>query len=104
MNFELNALLDDEFSSKNTFSEPVKQVHIQRQQRNNRKCITTIEGLDADIDLKKILKAFKKKANTNGAIVDGSILSFQGDKRKELVEFLVTYKICEEKDIVVHGF
>merc|ERR1712139_210447 len=32
-------------------------VHIRVQQRNGRKCITTVQGLSAELDLKKILKA-----------------------------------------------
>lgn len=30
------------------------------QQRSGRKCITTVQGLADDLDLKRILKAFKK--------------------------------------------
>ena len=42
-------------------------IHIRVQQRNGRKCITTIQGLDAALDLKKILKAIKKDQCCNGS-------------------------------------
>jgi len=34
----------------------LNQVHIRVQQRNGRKCITTVAGLGEDLDMKKILK------------------------------------------------
>ena len=36
------------------------KVHIRVQQRNGRKCITTVQGLADDLDVKRICKAFKK--------------------------------------------
>lgn len=35
-------------------------VHIRIQQRNGRKTLTTVQGLSADYDLKKIVRACKK--------------------------------------------
>jgi len=35
-------------------------IHIRVQQRNGRKCITTVQGLSEQLDLKKIIKAVKK--------------------------------------------
>ena len=35
-------------------------VHIRIQQRNNRKTLTTIQGLSSEYDLKKIVRACKK--------------------------------------------
>jgi translation initiation factor 1 len=39
-------------------------VHIRIQQRNGRKTLTTCQGIPEDLDLKRILKAFKKVKNT----------------------------------------
>jgi translation initiation factor 1 len=35
-------------------------VHIRIQQRNGRKTLTTVQGLSAEYDLKKIVRACKK--------------------------------------------
>jgi translation initiation factor 1 len=35
-------------------------VHVRIQKRNNKKCLTLIEGFPKDIDLKKVLRYFKK--------------------------------------------
>ena len=37
-----------------------EKVHVRVQQRNGRKCITTVAGLADDLDIKRICKAFKK--------------------------------------------
>jgi translation initiation factor 1 len=100
---DIASMLDDEFDSKNVLDTPIKQIHIQKNQRKKDKCTTNVLGLPEELDLKKILKAFKKIYNTNGAILEDNILMVQGDKRSELEDFLVKYKICEKKDIVIHG-
>merc|ERR1711872_285011 len=46
------------------------KVHIRIQQRNGRKTITTLQGLDEKYDQKKLTKAFKKEFNCNGKVVD----------------------------------
>lgn len=42
------------------------------QQRNGRKTLTTVQGLSADYDLKKIVRACKKEFACNGTIVEHS--------------------------------
>ena len=88
----------------------VEKVHIRVQQRNRRKCITTVQGLADDLDLHRILKALKKSFQCNGAIVKdekggyGEIIQLQGDHRQALVEFLVSEEIVPKEMIVLHGF
>lgn len=36
------------------------KIHVRIQQRNGRKCITTTQGLDEDLDLRRIMKHMKK--------------------------------------------
>lgn len=40
--------------------EAKSNVHVRVQQRTGRKCVTTVQGLANDLDLKKILKYVKK--------------------------------------------
>merc|ERR1719201_1535084 len=74
-------------------------IHIRVQQRNGRKCITTVQGLDQNLDLKKIIKAIKKAHCCNGTIVEdedmGQVLQFQGDQRDAVVNFLTGNEICD---------
>lgn len=51
----------DPFSKENVGKGADSQpVHIRVQQRNGRKTLTTIQGLDEELDKKKVLKVFKK--------------------------------------------
>ena len=96
---------DNPFESKEA---PSTTIHIRVQQRNGRKCITTVQGLPEDIDLKKIMKYAKKTFNCNGAVItdeeEGKIIQLQGDHRENMKKFIVKENIAEESDIKIHGF
>ena len=47
-------------------------VHIRIQQRNGRKTLTTVQGLSAEYDFKKIVKVAKKEFACNGTVVEHS--------------------------------
>ena len=82
--------------------------HIRIQQRNGRKSITTVQGLASDLNLKLILKVWKKSFTCNGAIVDdeehGKVIQLQGDQRENVRHFLESEEIIGKDDIVMHGF
>lgn len=84
------------------------KVHVRVQQRNGRKCITTVAGLADDLDVKRICKAFKKNFSCNGAVQkdedDGEVIQLSGDQRTNVMEFLVDQEICVKDEIVLHGF
>ena len=84
------------------------KVHVRVQQRNGRKCITTIQGLADDLDIKRICKAFKKNFQCNGAVTKdsemGEIIQLSGDQRTNVNSFLVDQEICLKSQVVIHGF
>lgn len=88
------------------------KIHIRVQQRNGRKCITTLQGLDTDLDIKRIGKAMKKHFNCNGNLVEdpdqGEILQFQGDQRENIRAWLLAQGILTATEaterLVTHGF
>lgn len=84
------------------------KVHVRVQQRNGRKCITTVAGLADDLDVKRICKAFKKNFSCNGALQkdeeDKEVIQLSGDQRTNVKEFLVDQEICHSDAIVLHGF
>merc|ERR1711971_1022574 len=90
-------IMDDNFiiSNLNTkdcafteADEDFSRVHIRVQQRNARKRITLIEGLDEEFNFKKILKYMKRGFKCNGACVKskiaGTVIQLQGTKGSEL--------------------
>ncbi|GMM28236.1 translation initiation factor eIF1 [Martiniozyma asiatica (nom. inval.)] len=98
----------DPFADTGAQTEPTSYVHIRIQQRNGRKTLTTVQGLPAEYDLKKILKVIKKDFATNGNIVKddemGEVIQLQGDQRLKVMEFLVGTLGLKKKSIKVHGF
>jgi translation initiation factor 1 len=85
-----------------------EKVHVRVQQRNGRKCITTVAGLADDLDIKRICKAFKKNFSCNGAVQqdeeENEVIQLSGDQRTMVMEFLADQEICHKEDIVLHGF
>jgi translation initiation factor 1 len=92
------------------FNQKTSKIHFRIQQNGKRK-LTIIQGLDNDLDHKRIMKAMKKVFNCNGAfVVDeeyGEIIQLQGDQREACIEWLITQEILTETDrkerVVVHG-
>ena len=83
------------------------KIHIRVQQRNGRKCITTVQGLADDLDIKKLAKALKKTFQCNGCVNQdvelGEILQLSGDQRTNIKDFFVDQEVCFEDQIVIHG-
>ena len=97
--FGSNNIEDDTFNSK---------VHLRSQQRNGRKSITIVQGLDEDLDEKRILKYFKKTFQCNGCISEdkeyGKIIQLSGDQKENVKNFLIEQEIYKIENIVVHGY
>lgn len=83
-------------------------LDLRVQQRNGRKTLTTIQGLPKELNLKNVLKVFKKDFACNGNIVDdeelGEVIQLQGDHRQKVAEVLVAEGVCKKDDIHIHGF
>jgi translation initiation factor 1 len=99
MDFKFDNDDDDDFSKNN--------VTISLNKRNGTKCITSVTGLAKDLDLKKILSYIKKKYNCNGSIVDneeyGEVLTFTGDQKKNIYDFLIKEEINKKDEITLKG-
>lgn len=87
----------------------VKKIHL-RLAKHGSKCITTIEGLDDDLDLKRISRAMKATFKCAATIIktkDDEIIQLQGDHRESVKAWLVDSEILTKKEgtdrILVHG-
>ena len=85
----------------------VKKINIKIQARSGKKSITSVVGLPENLDLKKLLKTFKKIFNCNGSITNdeefGLVIQLQGDQRINIKDFLVKENICVEDDIIIQS-
>ena len=93
-----NNLFDDNLRSKLTISV---------QQRNNRQCITIISEIAEDLDLKKLLKYFKKTYNCNGTILDdekfGNVITLTGNQTDNVYNFFIAEEIYNKDNIIIKG-
>jgi translation initiation factor 1 len=88
------------------------KYHIRVQQRNGRKCITTLDGLEEDLDLKRICKAMREAFSCNGNVVmkadeERGVIQLQGDQRENIKQWILQQEIILKNEvdrIVVHGF
>ena len=100
------------YSFENKPSVIKNKYHIRVQQRNGKKCITTLDGLEEDLDLKRICKAMRNTFSCNGNVVmkedeDTGVIQLQGDQRENIKKWLLDMEIILKNEvdrIVVHGF
>lgn len=109
LDFQIPSAFDPFAEAKNSDAPGGKEnVHIRVQQRNGRKCLTTVQGLKKDFSYEKILKDLKKEFCCNGNVVQdkelGKIIQLQGDQRKNVSQFLIQAGILKKDQIKIHGF
>jgi translation initiation factor 1 len=104
---ELNQITNLDISE---LDKKTNKIHVRIQQTGRRK-LTIIQGLDDDLDHKRIMKAMKKVFNCNGSVtVDeeyGEVIQLQGDQRETAINWLIVQEILTETDkkdrVVIHG-
>jgi translation initiation factor 1 len=90
------------------FSTVMKSnIHV-RVQTQGKRHLTIVEGLDEDLDLKRICKAMRKMFSCNGKVdEDEHILQLQGDQRQNVKEWLLQNEILTKSNLdrlVLHGY
>jgi len=102
----MNINSNDIFNGQNDLFENSK-VTISVEKRNGKKCITNVIGMAEDLDLKKIMSYIKKTYSCNGSIIKdekhGEVISFSGDQKENIFNFLVDEEIYKKEDIIVKG-
>ncbi len=103
----------DPFKSAIHFESSIikPKLHIRIQQRNGKKCITTIQGWEEDLDVKRICKAMRAAFSCNGNVIEdddkGEVLQLQGDQRENAKQWILEQEIIHKSEtdrIVIHGF
>ena len=104
----------DEFDLGTSFSNTIlnkPKLHVRIQKRNGKKCITTAQGFEEDLDVKRICKAMRKQFNCNGNVIEdednGEVLQLQGDQRENVKQWLIDNQVFNKNEvdrIVIHGF
>ncbi|CAI0379781.1 unnamed protein product [Linum tenue] len=107
LDFQIPSAIDPFAEAKDSSGTKAK-VHIRVQQRNGKKCLTTVQGLPKDFSYERILKDVKKDFCCNGNVVNdkelGKVIQLQGDQRKNVQAFLVRSNLATKDQIQIHGF
>ena len=107
-----NKIFDNLETNDSNFLNNKNNIIISIQQRTTKKMITKIEGL-ANPDLKKIIKDLQKILQTSGHIEvnkdnkdnkDKDNIIFQGDKRIEIINYLIKNNLAIIENIKMRGF
>lgn len=99
--FDPAAELDNETGDSSSF------VHIRVTQRNGRKCVTTVENMDASLDLNMILKTVQRKFCCGGSLQkdeNNVVIELLGDQRANLKEFLLSERLVRKNKLKIHGY
>lgn len=104
--------LDDLYGIGNDIEKEVQKqkVHI-RFQKTGPRSITIVEGLEDDLDIKRIARAFKKSFNCASSIhidkAGNEVIKLQGNHIHDVRDWLIQQEIITQKDasdrIVIHG-
>ena len=92
-------------SARESEKRATSTITIKRIERNKRKYVTTVTGLEAfGLELKKCAKDFGKKFATGSSVTKipggGEEITVQGDVSDELLDFLTTtYKEIPEDNV-----
>jgi len=87
------------------------KIHVRAHQMG-RKWITTIEGMDDDLDLKRISRAMKSSFHCSAAVVTDEdsgeeIIKLSGNQKEAVREWLIAAEILTEREatdrLVLHG-
>jgi translation initiation factor 1 len=104
----MESYTSDDFSNVNVAKN---KYHIRVQQRNGRKCITTLQGLEDDLDLKRICRAMRTAFSCNGNVIqdedNGDVIQLQGDQRENIRDWILEQQILSKSEadrIVIHGY
>jgi translation initiation factor 1 len=90
---------------------PKENIHVRMNKQGSR-CVTLIEGLDEDLDQKRIAKAMKKAFSCSATVqkdkIGNDVILLQGDQRMSVKEWLLAQEILTVKEgverLVLHGY
>lgn len=113
LNFAPSVAIVPHINNADAFNEPANRtskIHIRTQQMG-KKWITTLEGLDSDLDQDRIARAIKKSLHCAASVetaLDGSeYIKLSGNQREFLREWLVVNEVLTEKEakerLLLHG-
>ena len=83
------------------------EVHIRVQQRNGRKSVTTVQGLNPKLNFERVNREFQKRWGCNGTVIDdkqaGKVIQLQGNWSENVKQFLLEERLANEGSLKIHS-
>ena len=99
--------MEDEFETKK-INLQATTIHIRIQLDQSRRPRTMIEGLPSHLNHQKIVQSFRKKLSCGGNVIDdlekGPVIRLLGDRRRNVVDFLINEGIGNTSKVLIYGF
>lgn len=94
--------------TREIYDEPNEEIiHLRIKNRNQKKCVTIVEGLNSELDIPRMFKLFRKTFCCNGNIINDNnsvIIQLTGDQRENVRNFLVREQLYSNNCITIHGY
>lgn len=84
-----------------------QKVHIRVQQRARTKSVTTVQGLDPNLNFRRICRELQQMWGCNGSVIEddqvGKVIQLQGNLSEKLKEFLLREHMATEENLEIHS-
>ncbi|EPY28563.1 translation initiation factor 1 [Strigomonas culicis] len=101
-----NMIVDQQRAAEREVLE-ASRVHIHVKQRNRKKCVTTLQGIDPKLNFDLICRHFQQKWGCNGSVIDGGasgkVIQLQGNWSEKMQEFVLKEHMATENNLEVHS-
>lgn len=83
------------------------KVHIRVQQRARKKNVTTVQGLDQDLNFRRICREMRQNWGCNGSVIEtpeaGKVIQLQGNFSEKMRDFLLRENMATEENLEIHS-
>eukprot|EP00331_Platyophrya_macrostoma_P014128 CAMPEP_0176433452 /NCGR_PEP_ID=MMETSP0127-20121128/16030_1 /TAXON_ID=938130 /ORGANISM="Platyophrya macrostoma, Strain WH" /LENGTH=103 /DNA_ID=CAMNT_0017815881 /DNA_START=55 /DNA_END=366 /DNA_ORIENTATION=+ len=82
-------------------------VHIRVQQRNGKKAITTVQGLNPNLNFVRLTRAWREKWGCAANVVKdpefGNVVQLQGNWADNIKQFLIEERLAPASSLRIHS-
>jgi len=86
----------------------IEPIHLRVYQRNARKRLTTVSGINEKYELKKLVRTWRKYFSCSGSIKKTKqgekYIELFGDQREGVEKYLIKNNIANKEQIKIHGY
>eukprot|EP00796_Vickermania_ingenoplastis_P007470 gene7470-5265_t len=106
MNAEATIQLNEQKEAEKAILQAQK-VHIRVQQRLRKKNVTTVQGLNQQLNFRRLCREMQQMWGCNGSVINdqvaGKVIQLQGNLSEKLKEFLLSENMATPENLEIHS-